>query len=155
MIRKAEEKDLESASALAALLWPEDAPEELLPELRALLDGGEGALFLASSEGMDAGFAQVQLRRDYVEGTAGGPVGYLEGVYVREEARGRGMGRALLSACEHWAAERGCREFASDCELGNEGSLAFHLKTGFTEANRIICFVKPLNRENGEEKHAR
>lgn len=38
----------------------------------------------------------------------------------------------------------GCREFASDCELTNEESLRFHLGTGFTEANRIICFTKPL-----------
>ena len=32
----------------------------------------------------------------------------------------------------------------SDCEIGNQESLKFHLKTGFTEANRIICFVKEL-----------
>ncbi len=144
MIRKAEERDLKAAAALASLLWPDHAPEDLLPELRALLGSGEGALFLASEDGADLGFAQVQLRHDYVEGTDSSPVGYLEGVYVREAARGRGVARALLEACEAWAAEKGCREFASDCELTNEASLAFHLKSGFTEANRIICFVKPL-----------
>ena len=144
MIRKAEEKDLATAAALAALLWPEHGPEELLPELRALLRSGEGALFLASEGGKDLGFAQVQLRHDYVEGTDSSPVGYLEGIYVREEARGRGVARALLRACEAWAAEMGSREFASDCELTNTASLAFHLKNGFAEANRIVCFVKPL-----------
>ena len=151
MIRKAEEKDLISAAALAALLWPEHEPEELLPEYRALLESGEGALFLAAEDGEDLGFAQVQLRHDYVEGAETSPVGYLEGVYVREEARGRGVARALLRACESWAAEQGCREFASDCELTNAASLAFHLKAGFLEANRIICFVKPLNGETGGE----
>lgn len=35
-------------------------------------------------------------------------------------------------------------EFASDCELDNEDSLKFHLKMGFVEANRIICFTKRL-----------
>ena len=39
---------------------------------------------------------------------------------------------------------RGKTEFASDCELDNSGSLAFHLKMGFAEANRIICFHKTL-----------
>ena len=151
MIRKAEEKDLATAAALAALLWPEHGPEELLPELRALLRSGEGALFLASEGGADLGFAQVQLRHDYVEGTDSSPVGYLEGVYVREEARGRGVARALLRACEAWAADRGCREFASDCEPGNGASLAFHLHSGFKEANRIVCFVKPLKGERGGE----
>ena len=39
---------------------------------------------------------------------------------------------------------RSCREFASDCELSNLESLAFHLRLGFVEANRIICFTKKL-----------
>ena len=150
MIRKAEERDLTDAAALAAELWPEHTPEELLPEFRALLKSGDGAVFLASENGREAGFAQVQLRHDYVEGTETSPVGYLEGVYVREEARGRGVAKALLRACEAWALERGCREFASDCELDNAASLEFHLHSGFTEANRIICFTKPLTPERGE-----
>ncbi len=54
------------------------------------------------------------------------------------------MSRELLSRCEQWAREQGCTEFASDCELGNDGSLAFHLQMGFSEANRIICFTKRL-----------
>ena len=150
MIRKAEEGDLAAAAALAAALWPENEEAALAEEFRALLNSGKGALFLAVEAGAAAGFAQVQLRHDYVEGTETSPVGYLEGVYVREEARGRGVAKALLAACEAWAAEQGCREFASDCELDNGGSLAFHLHTGFTEANRIICFTKPLTPERGE-----
>lgn len=41
--------------------------------------------------------------------------------------------------------KQGCTEFASDCELDNEASLAFHLKMGFAEANRIICFTKRIS----------
>ena len=37
-----------------------------------------------------------------------------------------------------------CREFASDCELGNTASLNFYLQIGFQEQNRIICFKKVL-----------
>ena len=54
------------------------------------------------------------------------------------------MASALLSACEDWAREKGCTEFASDCELDNQGSIAFHLGAGFTEANQIVCFTKRL-----------
>ena len=86
--------------------------------------------------------ARSQLRSDYVEGTETSPVGYLEGIYVRPESRHKGVASALLSACEGWARQRGCTEFASDCELENENSAAFHLAAGFTEANRIICFTK-------------
>ena len=50
----------------------------------------------------------------------------------------------MLEACQKWAKEQGCAEFASDCQLDNEDSLKFHIKMGFVEANRIICFTKQL-----------
>ena len=50
----------------------------------------------------------------------------------------------LLSECEKWAKEKGCTEFASDCELDNADSYRFHMSLGFEEANRIICFRKDL-----------
>ena len=58
--------------------------------------------------------------------------------------REQGIAKQLLAACEEWAKTMGCREFASDCELSNTQSLAFHLRAGFQEANRIICFTKEL-----------
>ena len=143
MIVRADGETLAQAAVLADELFPGHAPGELLAEWEASAPG-ELAVFLALEDGAPAGFAQCQLRRDYVEGTETSPVGYLEGIYVREQYWGRGMARALLTACENWAAERGCAEFASDCELGNAGSIAFHLRAGFAEANRIVCFTKRL-----------
>ena len=93
---------------------------------------------------MPVGFAQCGLRSDYVEGTESSPVGYLEGIFVKEQYRKQGYAKKLLAACEGWAKEQGCREFASDCELGNTGSFKFHMAMGFTEANRIICFTKRI-----------
>ena len=140
---RANEQTLPQAAVLACELGPDNTPDGLLAEWGAFSPEG-AAFFLAEEEGAFAGFAQCQLRRDYVEGTETSPVGYLEGVYVREPFRGRGLARALLQACEGWARRRGCVEFASDCELGNMDSIAFHLGAGFAEANRIVCFVKPL-----------
>ena len=54
MIRIAEEKDLERAAALAAELWPEHAAAALAEEFRALLNSGNGVLFLASEAGTPA-----------------------------------------------------------------------------------------------------
>lgn len=45
---------------------------------------------------------------------------------------------------EKWSRQMGCSEFASDCELDNAVSLAFHINMGFTEVNRIICFTKQI-----------
>ena len=94
------------AAALAQLLWPGHAQAELEQELAGYLQGPEGAVFLAREDGADVGFAQCGLRRDYVEGTHTSPVGYLEGVFVQEEYRGRGVATALLRAGEAWAGEK-------------------------------------------------
>lgn len=143
-VRRAGTKDLDTVAMLACLLWPHHTAEEMQDEHAALLDDGCNALFLAEEDGAPAGFAHVSLRRDYVEGTDTSPVGYLEAIFVRPERRRQGVARALLAACEGWAAAQGCREFASDCELTNEESRQFHRGVGFAEANRIVCFVKPL-----------
>lgn len=144
MIRKAEKYDSVVTAELAHLLWPDADRKELVDEFELLADSDDGAVFLAFEKNEPVGFAQMGLRHDYVEGCESNPVGYLEGIYVKAEYRGRGIARELLRACEDWARESGCHEFASDCELTNEESLRFHLNTGFRETNRIICFLKKL-----------
>ena len=145
MIRKATTDDLTHVAVLMTELWPHHTVEELVEEGHQA-NGPECAFFLAEENGSPVAFAQCQLRHDYVEGTEHSPVGYLEGLYVRKSHRGNGIAKALLRASERWAAEQGCEEFASDCELTNSESLAFHLSVGFAEANRIICFTKKLDR---------
>ena len=143
MIKQAQFEELNIAAELAACVWS-GSKEELLDELKSATNSTGTAIFLKYSNGVAVGFAQCNLRHDYVEGISSSPVGYLEGIFVKEEYRNNGYARELLSACEQWAKEQGCREFASDCEFGNNESLSFHLKTGFIEANRIICFKKSL-----------
>jgi len=144
MIIKAKNEHLATVAQLAAELWPDNSAEEMLEELYQL-DEESSVIFLAEVDNMAVGFAQCQLRHDYVEGTDHSPVGYLEGIYVRESFRGKGLAKDLLTACENWARDLGCLEFASDCELTNADSLKFHMSCGFEEANRIICFTKKLN----------
>ena len=146
MVLKAKQEHIAQAAILAAELWSGGTPEELAADLETL-SPSEGAVFLAVENGVTAGFAQCQLRHDYVEGTRSSPVGYLEGIYVRKDFRGRGLARALLSACESWAREQGCLEFASDCAVDNGASITFHRSAGFDEANRIVCFTKRLGEE--------
>ena len=144
MIRKAVPGDADSIGELAAALWPEHTVEAMAEEMRSLLSDDESAVFLAVTDERPAAFAQCQLRHDYVEGTETSPVGYLEGIFVSEPYRHQGIAGDLLHECEQWAKDKGCREFASDCELTNEGSRLFHLRMGFAEANRLICFTKNL-----------
>lgn len=122
--------------------WPDDHPREIAeyfadPPERA-------ACFLAEdSEGRLVGFAEVGLR-DYAEDCDTSPVGYLEGIYVAPEARLTGVGRLLVEAGEAWARAKGCTEMASDREITNEESGAFHISIGFEEVIRTVCYRKDL-----------
>ncbi|MGN0432409.1 MAG: aminoglycoside 6'-N-acetyltransferase [Lachnospiraceae bacterium] len=144
IIKKAAVEDAKAVAGLAIQMWKSNTIEELTEEFCDYINKGSCVVFIALLDGCAMGFAQCGLRHDYVEGTDTSPVGYLEGIFVTEEYRNRGVAKDMLKACQEWAKEQGCTEFASDCELVNEGSLKFHLKMGFEEANRIICFTKKL-----------
>ncbi len=144
MIKRAKAKDAEILAALAIQMWTEHNSEEMTEEFRELLKSDEAACFIKYEDEKPIGFAQCQLRHDYVEGTESSPVGYLEGILIADGYRKKGYASELLSECEKWAKEKGCSEFASDCELDNTDSLRFHMALGFEEANRIICFRKDI-----------
>lgn len=142
-IRKATPADSVTLGQLASCMWEHD-PAELAMEFEEMTASVEAACFLAMDNDAAIGFAQCQLRHDYVEGCETSPVGFLEGIYVADTHRRSGVARMLLHACEDWARSVGCKEFASDCEIDNHDSLAWHLKAGFEEVNRTIWFAKKL-----------
>ena len=144
MIKKAGNNDLETLAKLASEMWHNHSINELINEFSEIMINGKSQFFLKYENECPIGFAQCQLRYDYVEGTSTSPVGYLEGIFVKESYRSKGYAKELLTECEVWAKGNGCQEFASDCEIDNINSLHFHKAMNFTEANRIICFTKLL-----------
>ena len=152
MIRKAGVEDAVTLAKLAIRMWEDNTVEGLAEDFSGLVSSDRAACFLCykgeeadDGDECDAvGFAQCQLRFDYVEGTETSPVGYLEGIYVDDNCRHQGIESQLLKACQEWAKEQGCKEFASDCELDNIDSFKFHMALGFEEAGRVICFRKEL-----------
>ena len=142
-IRKATPADSVTLATLASRMWSSD-PAELESMFAELTASAEAVCFLAYDGAEPVGFAQCQLRHDYVEGCETSPVGFLEGVSVEPGHHRKGIAKALVSSCEDWARSMGCTEFASDCELDNTASLAFHLAIGFEEAGRTIWFNKKL-----------
>lgn len=128
-------------------LWPWDTVEDHAEEAEELYlgDQTDRAAFIAlDSEGTAIGFAEAALRRDYVEGCETSPVAYLEGIYVRPDARLKGAARALAEAVADWGRARGCSEFASDALLDNIESHRFHAAIGFTETERVVFFRREL-----------
>lgn len=144
MIRQANTDDIETLTELAVILWGNHSKDELSIGFNQLISTDNAVFFIYYDESTPIGFAQSQLRFDYVEGTQSSPVGYLEGIFILDDYRHKGYAKQLVKACEDWAKSKGCLEFASDCELDNSISLKFHLGIGFEEANRIICFTKKL-----------
>ena len=144
MIQKAEKNDVAILANLATLMWCHSAIDTLFHEFSEMMTKGNVQFFLKFANDVPVGFAQCSLRHDYVEGTKTSPVGYLEGIFVKEGFRNKGYAKELLAACEMWAKDKGCKEFASDCEIDNIDSFYFHRAMNFKEANRIICFTKML-----------
>lgn len=180
-IIKATPTELNEVTNLALELWPKHTLLALAREMSDYLSRGDRAVFLYAPDLEDTvpetdnspqttmdedpairyshrvtdrycGLALFSLRYDYVEGSDSSPTGYLEGIYVREGHRRMGIAQALLAAGERWAMKKGCTALGSDCELSNDISLAFHLGVGFTEANRIVCLIKPLDPEQLSDK---
>lgn len=144
MIKKAEKEDYLIVAKLANQLWSNHLLEDLEKEFKEYLISNKTRIYIYYKDSEPIAFVQCCLRYEYVEGTSSTPVAYLEGIFVKENYRNKGIAKELVAECEKWAKEHNCVEIASDCELENEKSYNFHLKSGFREINKIICFTKKL-----------
>ncbi|WP_408645959.1 aminoglycoside 6'-N-acetyltransferase [Vagococcus martis] len=127
---------------LARNIYRNSSYEELECEFQKILNNRLSMIYLYLVNQEVVGFAQFEIRNDYVEGIKNKPCGYLEGVFVESSYRRKGIAKALVLKGEEWAKNKRCREFASDCELENLDSLLFHQQIGFREVSRNIHFVK-------------
>jgi aminoglycoside 6'-N-acetyltransferase I len=143
-VLKAEKDNANQLAGLLGSLWPEHTERELTELVLDYIESEQSAVFAKKVNGVFVGIALCSIRTDYVEGCHTTPAGYLEGVYVTEGFRCLGIAKMLVLECEQWAREKGCSEFASDCELTNTASQSFHVRIGFQEENRIVCYKKML-----------
>lgn len=144
IIEKANQTNLDDVTRLAMMLWPDHLFSDLRIEFEEMLESEKDIVFLAVVAGNPVGFIHMSLRVDYVEGATSSPVGYVEGIYVEELHRKKGISKRLVQEGERWARSLGCKEIASDTSFDNYGSQEFHKKIGFREAGRIVAFIKEL-----------
>jgi aminoglycoside 6'-N-acetyltransferase I len=130
---------------LAVKLWPDYSSIEMQDILTEILDSDrETAFIMRDDDGKAIAFMNLSLRFEYVPEATQSPVGYIEGIYVQDDYRDRGFGKALVEYAEQWALTQGCIELASDALVENTASHKFHTKTGFREAERTVFFIKSL-----------
>src|ERR1700754_4845562 len=125
MIEKMTSASLPHCIKLAMQLWPSATETELLEEYTAMNED-RWATFLYKQGKEYIGFISVSLRHDYVEGSSSSPVAFIEGIYVDENFRRKGIAVELIKAAEQWGMEKGCVEMGSDTELHNQLSIDFH-----------------------------
>jgi len=126
-------------------LWRDVPAEEHLREMPDVLARGHCVLLAFDDDGAAIGFIEASKRNDYVNGTAGSPVGFLEGLYVAPSHRHQGVCRALVATAADWAASSGCVELASDSLIDNVDAHRVHRALGFVETERVVYFCKRLD----------
>lgn len=145
-VRRLTEKDINEWFRLRKMLWDESSDEEHKQEMRDIYDHTETQLVLLAetSGGRLVGFLEASIR-PFVEDCHSDHVGYLEGWFVEDNFRQKGIGGKLVATAENWARSKGCSEMASDAEIGNELSLTAHQNLGYEETSRLVHLRKDLD----------
>ncbi|HXY69406.1 MAG TPA: GNAT family N-acetyltransferase [Gemmatimonadales bacterium] len=126
---------------------PPYRPREVMD--RAVVASIDGALsgsapgaevFVAVGAGDERlGFIHLHGATDFFTGE---PHGHVSDIVVAPEARGRGVGEALMAAAEGWARGRGYRLLSLHVFDGNARARKFYARLGYQADVRKL--VKPL-----------
>ena len=103
--------------------------------VRLVAEDADGAILVAPE-------ATVRL---YANGCESVGVMFLEGIAVAPSCRETGIAAALLAQLEDIAGEAGIIEIASDSRIDDAVGADFHLANGFSEAERVTCFVRKID----------
>jgi ribosomal protein S18 acetylase RimI-like enzyme len=111
--------------------WRYEGPsdESIERSVRRLLADERTAFLLAEADGEAVGVCQLRYRYGlWLESEDC----ELEDLYVREQARGSGLGRELVEAAIDRARARGCGRIQLDTNEGNAAARALYESLGFS-----------------------
>jgi len=149
-IRLAQLQDRDQLARMCHALWPQSSVEEHAQELTLILEGKAPVttpliiLVAETSNQTLVGFLEIDLRSHADGCNPSRPVGYVEGWYVAESHRHRGIARKLLAEAEDWARSQRCVEIASDTWIDNEASQRVHEALGYEVVDRCVHYRKTL-----------
>ena len=132
----ARQDDLDSVTDLMAAFrdWSgyETPPYETIRRTARVLLGEAATEFLLGAPEREVPAAGVCQLRYRLSVWTGAEDCWLEDVYVRDDARRRGVGRALVATALERARARGCRRMELDVNERNTEALGFYERMGFT-----------------------
>jgi GNAT superfamily N-acetyltransferase len=143
-VRPARAEDLTAVTALLEALGRDEVTDATRDACRALFEeqlaDGASAHLVAEEAGEVVGFCSLHFRRRLNFAT---PEAWVPDLYVAEDARGRGIGFALLAEAERQARERGCHRLT--LESGYERAAAHRLYARFGIEDAGKFFAKRLS----------
>ena len=143
-VREMGAADRAAWARMRAALWPQERPQAHGGWIDEILGSDQAWGFMAETgDGITAGFAEIAIRA-YANGCDSRPVPFLEGIWVEERLRRRGIGKALISHATAFLAARGFRELGSDSQIDDSLAHASHRGWGFAETERVVYFRKSL-----------
>jgi ribosomal protein S18 acetylase RimI-like enzyme len=151
VIRLATLDDLQAAATLIAEFrdwWGKSQPatRDILATLARLLEDADTDVLLAfADQGEPVGICQVRYRLSI---WTGADDCWLEDLFVTEQARSGGHGRALVEQAIERASARGCKRVELDVNEQNQDALRFYESLGFTTEpkppGRTLFVSRPL-----------
>lgn len=140
-ISPAEHGDLDQLAELLAELFTLESDfrpdrDKQLRGLRLILDNPAlGRLFVLRDRGRVAGMANVLITVSTAEGCR---VAVLEDVIVRNEYRGKGLGRRLVEHVLAWATMEGMTRVTLLADRDNKAALDFYRRLGFDRSHMVV-----------------
>jgi ribosomal protein S18 acetylase RimI-like enzyme len=133
-VRRAELSDLDDLVALEDATFDSDRMSRA--QYRRHLDSASAGVLVASANHRRfLGTAVVFYRK-------GSRVARLYSLASRPEARGKGVGSALLATVEQAARQRGCRELRLEVRIDNASAIRLYERLGYHRLGRIAGFYE-------------
>ena len=132
LVRTARPEDLEGVYSLCCEQAARSLPREIFEKVyHGISKDGQRRLVVALEEDELLGYADLRLELDLSRCEL---VGVFQELYVRESARGRGVGSGLMLALSGQVKALGCTSMAASCQRVNVKAQEFLEHNGFVRS---------------------
>lgn len=142
--RNATAADSPAIAALLGQLGYPSEEREIPKRLANVIEHG-GAVVLAI-DGGDTPLGLISLTRHWGLHSSG-PVAYIMALVIAEDARGMGVGKALVEYAKQWGVHNGCERITVTSAEHRDGAHAFYPAVGMPYTGRR--FSATLHRDGG------
>ena len=123
------------AESQSSELWINDILDITLITIEEEMMRSE-AFILENENKENAGMLWMGISRDQFTCEV---TGYLLGLFVIEELRGKGLGKALMGTAEEWCGEKGLPSMTLNVGSANTAAKGFYGHLGFGERSAVMC----------------